>query len=261
MKCCSAQIASCWEDQAATLAKIRPYIRDAAGSGAAIIAFPEQVATGWDPRSHHAVEDCSGPIVSAFRAYAKEFSIAILGSFREEHAPLPFNTALAIRSDGAIAARYAKMHLFTHAGEDRHFSAGDGTAVFTLDGLLFGIAICYDLRFPELFRIYAEQGVHGVIIPAAWPAGRRSHWELFIRARAAENQMYVIGVNTTGSTPVDTYAGASMTAGPDGTIIARAGKGEALLLSDLDAGAVEEVRNRFPVHRDRRNDLYKRLQP
>ena len=87
------------------------------------------------------------------------------------------------------------------------FSPGSELGIFTLGPLTCGIAICYDLRFPELFRIYAQKGVQVVFVPAAWPQKRINHWELFITARAAENQMYVVGVNTTGVTPVDTYAG------------------------------------------------------
>ena len=86
-------------------------------------------------------------------------------------------------------------------------SPGSDLGIFTLGSLTCGIAICYDLRFPDLFRIYAQKGVQVVFVPAAWPQKRINHWELFITARAAENQMYVAGVNTTGVTPVDTYSG------------------------------------------------------
>ena len=143
--------------------------------------------------------------------------------------------------------------------EEQYYAAGDEIALFEIEGMKFGIAICYDLRFPSLFQIYAHRGVHGVFVPAAWPAGRINHWELFIKARALENQMYIIGVNTVGKTPVDQYAGASMTADPDGTIIARAGDTEELLISDLDPAAVEEARSRLPVSKDRRTELYHRL--
>lgn len=259
MKCCSAQIQSCWEDPVATLEKIEPCIRQAASSDAALIAFPEQFATGWDPHSHHHIEDLSGPIVSGLVTYAAEYSISILGSFRQRHDLLPTNTCVIIREDGSIAGQYAKMHPFSFAGEDRWYAPGDGISVFRLEGVVLGIAICYDLRFPELFRIYADKGVHGVVVPSAWPESRIRQWELFIRARAVENQMYIIGVNTTGKNPVDAYNGDSMTAGPDGSIIARAGNHEALLFSDLDAETVEDVRRHFPVYQDKRSDLYLQL--
>jgi omega-amidase len=259
MKCCSAQIASCWEKPEKTLAKAEVCIRRAASLGAAIIAFPEQFATGWDPCSDRHVQNRSGQIVSAFKAYAQEYSVAVLGSFRERYQPLPKNTAFAVDSDGSIVAWYAKMHPFTYAHEQRYFAAGEDIAVFDLLNMKFGIAICYDLRFASLFQIYAAKGVHGVFVPAAWPASRARHWELFIMARAAENQMYVIGINTVGKTSVDIYSGASMTADPDGTVIAQAGDHEELLVSELDRSRVEHTRSRFPVHKDHRTELYHQL--
>ncbi len=259
MRCCSAQIASCWEDPKSTLQKIRPLVLKAAEDGASLIAFPEQFATGWDPASLLHVQDGSGTIVSALRAYAEEYEIAILGSFREAHRPLPFNTSIAIGPDGTVLSQYRKIHPFTFAGEQRTYAAGDDLGIFDARGFRLGIAICYDLRFPELFRIYADRNVHGVIVPSAWPQSRLHHWELFIKARAAENQMYVIGVNTTGTNPVDTYTGNSIVAGPDGSILARAGEDETVLCADLDAGAVMEARRIFPTHKDQRAGIYRKL--
>jgi predicted amidohydrolase len=259
MRCCCAQITSCWEDPKATLDKIRPCISKAAEDGASLIAFPEQFVTGWDPASVKHVQDESGPIVTALKAYAEEYAIAILGSYREAHRPLPFNTAVAIGPDGSVITQYRKMHPFTFAGENSYYTAGDDIGIFDVRGFRFGIAICYDLRFPELFRIYADKGVHGVVVPSAWPESRLSHWELFIKARATENQIYVIGVNTTVTNPVDTYAGGSMVTGPDGSVIAQAGREETLLLADLDAGIVKETRRQFPALKDQRKVIYQKL--
>lgn len=259
MKCCSAQVASCWEDAGGTLAKVAPCIRRAAEGGASLIAFPEQFATGWDPCSHRNIQDITGSIISALREQARENTIAILGSFREAGSPRPYNTAVAIGKDGGILARYTKVHTFAPAREDTCYAPGSDLGIFEIEGVRLGIAICYDLRFPELFRLYAGRGVHGVIVPSAWPEGRLRHWELFIQTRAAENQIYIVGINTTGINPVDTYAGSSMTAGPDGSILARAGDSETLLFCELDAAAVGDVRREFPVHKDKRTDLYRKL--
>lgn len=259
MKCCSAQVSSCWEEPEKTVKKIEPCIQRAAAAGARIIAFPEQFATGWDPCSTRHIQDSSGTIVSGLKKYAQEYSIAILGSFRNRREPLPANSAFVADTDGSVSALYAKMHPFTLVHEERCYGAGDDIAVFELDGMKFGIAICYDLRFPSLFQLYAKKGACGVFVPSAWPASRIRHWELFITARAVENQMYIIGINTTGKTPVDHYAGASITADPDGNIIARAGEGDELLFSDLDPAKVQDSRRRFPSHKDQRTELYHRL--
>nr|WP_321349701.1 nitrilase-related carbon-nitrogen hydrolase [uncultured Methanoregula sp.] len=259
VRVCSAQITSIFEDPEKTLKKAELFIRHAAQSGASLICFPEQFATGWDPVSEKNTQTLSGPIVSALKEAAAENSIAILGSFREAAHPFPKNTAVVIGNDGKILSTYAKMHLFSPGREDRAFSPGSELGIFPLGPLSCGIAICYDLRFPELFRIYAQMGVQAVFVPAAWPMQRIRHWELFLTARAAENQMYMIGVNTTGTTPVDTYSGASMTIDPHGTIRSRANDAEQLLFSDLLVSEVRSARESFPALRDRRTSLYHSL--
>jgi len=256
VRICSAQIASVWDDPEKTLEKIAPFVSHAAASGAGLIAFPEQFATGWDPSSGTHTQDSSGDIVSELTELAKKHSIAILGSFRERGSPLPKNTAIVIGKDGKVLARYAKMHLFTPGGENNGFMPGAGPATFQLGPLTCGLAICYDLRFPELFRLYAKEGVQAMFVPAAWPGSRMRPWELFITARACENQMYVCGINTTGTTPVENYTGNSMTADPYGSVISRANNAEQLLFSDLDVSVVARARADFPVAKDCRRDIY-----
>jgi len=259
VRICSAQIASIWDDPDRTLKKVDLFICHAAQSGADLICFPEQFTTGWDPASTNHSEDVNGHIVSILKDLAKENHIAILGSFRESHSPAPKNTAAVIDEKGRILTTYAKMHLFTHGEENKHFSSGSELGLFRLGSLTCGIAICYDLRFPELFRIYAKTGVEAMFIPSAWPSARMSHWELFITARACENQMYVVGINTTGTTSVDRYSGGSMTADPTGSVISRAGQAEQLLFCDLDPAVVRTARTTFPVAKDCRDDLYSAL--
>lgn len=259
VRICSAQISSIWEEPDKTLEKAGLFIRHAAASGAALICFPEQFATGWDPQPRKNIQDIHGSIVSTLQAYARECGIGILGSFRQANDPLPKNTAVMIGRDGRILSTYAKMHLFSHGHENEGNTPGSDLGIFTFDMLSCGVAICYDLRFPELFRLYAGNGVQVVFIPSAWPRMRTRHWELFIQARALENQMYIVGVNTTGQTPVESYSGNSMTADPHGTIISRANDAEQLIFTDLDPAVVAEARCRFPVEKDRRDALYRSL--
>jgi len=256
LRVCSAQITSTWEDPNHTLTRVEPFIQHAADCGAKLICFPEQFATGWDPQPLKNIQDTHGTIISSLQGYAKKYRIGIIGSLREKHDPLPKNTTIAIGSDGKILALYAKMHLFSFCHENEGNTPGTELGIFTLDSLTCGMAICYDLRFPDLFRLYAQKGVQAVFVPSAWPQRRIRHWELFITARAAENQMYILGVNATGTTPVDLYSGASMTADPQGTIVSRANKAEQLLFSDIDPGEVTRTRNEFPVENDRKDELY-----
>jgi omega-amidase len=259
VRICSSQITGVWEDPEQTLKKAGNFVSHAAASGAALVCFPEQFATGWDPRAGTHAESSDGSIVSSLRELAKENNIGILGSFRERDKDLPKNTAIVIGSTGNILAKYAKIHLFGPGGEQEGFLPGSELGIFSLGSLMCGVAICYDLRFPELFRLYAKKGVQAVFVPAAWPAARMKHWELFITARACENQMYVCGINTTGATPVDRYTGGSMTADPHGTVISRANEAEQLLFCDLDPEVVKTARSSFPVAKDCREDLYRTL--
>jgi len=259
IRVCSAQISTVWEDPKKTLDKAEGYITHAATCGAQLICFPEQFATGWDPLSGKNVQDFAGSIITRLRACAQANRIAVIGSLREAASPYPKNTAVAIGNNGRILSTYSKIHLFSPAKEDGHFVPGTDLGIFPLGSLTCGLAICYDLRFPELFRIYAQKGVQAVFVPAAWPASRIRHWELFIQARAAENQMYVIGVNTTGITPVDRYSGSSMAADPHGAIISRANEAEQLLFIDIDPAEVAAARSALPVENDRKDALYHSL--
>lgn len=254
-----AQITSIWEEPEKTLEKAALFVRHAAASGATLICFPEQFATGWDPESRRNIQDISGTIVTGLQKLARENRINIIGSFRQSGGPLARNTAVVLDPDGLVLATYAKIHLFSPGNEQAGFESGNELGIFPLGPLTCGIAICYDLRFPELFRLYAEKGVQVVFVPAAWPAQRLKHWELFITARAAENQMFVVGVNTTGITPVDTYTGNSMTADAGGTVISRASEAEQLVFTDIDPALVMTTRCQFPVGNDRRDALYRSL--
>jgi omega-amidase len=259
IRVCSAQISSIWEDPEKTLEKAEGFIAHAATCGAQLICFPEQFLTGWDPLSGKNVQDLNGSIITRLQTCAKTNRIAVIGSLREASSPCPKNTSVTIGNDGSILSTYSKIHLFSPAQEDEHFIPGTGLGLFSLGSLICGLAICYDLRFPALFRIYAQKGVQVVFVPAAWPESRIRHWELFIRARAAENQIYVVGVNTTGTTPVDRYCGSSIAADPHGMIISRANEAEQLLFIELEPAAVAAARAALPVEKDRKDALYHAL--
>ena len=259
VRVCIAQISSFWEEPEKNLKKAEGFITHAARCGAQLICFPEQFATGWDPLSGKNVQDLTGSIITRLQTCAKANMIAVIGSLREAASPHPKNTSVTIGHDGRIISRYSKIHLFSPAKEDEHFIPGMDLGIFPLGSLTCGLAICYDLRFPALFRVYAQRGVQAVFVPAAWPASRIRHWELFIQARAAENQMYVIGVNTTGTTPVDRYSGSSMAVDSHGTIISHANEAEQLLFLDLDPAEVTAARTALPIENDRKDALYHSL--
>ena len=224
----AGQLAPCWGDPDRTLEKVGRAAAESAEAGAVLLALPEQVLTGWDPL--HALfqeEEEDGPLVRALQEVAAEHHIGILGSVQQKADPMPTNTAVMIDADGTVLARYAKMHPFAPGGEDLHYAAGAGISTFSMGGLCFGIAICYDLRFGDLFARYAAAGVDAMLVPAAWPCSRIEHWERFLRLRAEEQGFSMIGVNTAGvTTPVDRYCGRSMIVDPAGTVLASADETE-----------------------------------
>lgn len=253
------QMAAIWDSPEKTLKKAESFVKRASDEGSALVCFPEQFATGWDPASHHHLQGRDGPIVKQVKKLSLDYGIAILGSFREVHDPLPRNTCIVVDSEGRETASYSKCHLFSPGSEDKYYDPGDAPAIFEIAGISLGIAICYDLRFGSLFDYYSSSGVDGVLVPAAWPESRIDHWNLFIQARAVEGQMYVTGINTTGKTPVDNYCGRSMTAGPAGEIVSRLDEAEGLMDVEYDQRVLDDVRRRLPLSRDRRPDLYRRL--
>ncbi|MFA7198847.1 MAG: nitrilase-related carbon-nitrogen hydrolase [Methanoculleus sp.] len=235
-------------------------VEEAAAAGASLVCFPEQFVTGWSPEiPPGSGEPLDGPLTGAFGRMAQDNGIAVAGSIVEAAGGRrPRNTVVVLDAGGNLVADYAKTHLFSPGGEDRYYTAGDRIATFAVDKTTFGLAVCYDLRFPELFRIYALAGVECMLIPAAWPCCRLSHWETLLPARALENRYYVAGINTAGG-PDGVYCGGSLAADPDGVVIARCGPGEELLIVELDPAAVHEAQSTLPSLSDRRSDLYLRL--
>jgi omega-amidase len=259
MKVCSAQFGSAWEDPAASLPRAALLVRLAKEQGADLVLFPEQFVTGWSPDSTRFAEDPDGPTVRTLREIARDNSVFLVGAYVEKHRPRPLNTSVAIDPRGEMVASFSKIHPFSPGGENLHYDPGDHLSVFSAGGVRFGIAICYDLRFAPLFRAYAKQGVHCVLVPSAWPCSRTRAWEILIQARALDNQFYVIGCNPTGTTPVDRYCGHSLSADPVGAVVSRGGLGEELIMTEIDPAKVEVARARMPVEKDRRPDLYHRL--
>lgn len=256
MKIAVAQVTPLWEDPEATLRKIEPWVSKAAEEGASIICFPEQFATGWDPRSLSHLQSFDGEIFHTLSDYAQRHNIAVLGSIRLQEEGNVFNACVVAGKDGKLLAGYRKVHLFSPLKEGTNYQPGENIAPFQLGGMTFGLAICYDLRFSPLFRVYATAGVECMLVPSAWPASRMDAWELFIRTRAIENQIFVAGINTVGITPVDWYSGNSIVAGPTGAIISRAPEEEGITYADLDPRVIEETRQAMHVEEDRRTGIY-----
>jgi predicted amidohydrolase len=164
-----------------------------------------------------------------------------------------FNTSLFFGPDGRLLRTYRKIHRFGFAGgEVELMSPGEEVATQVTPFGTVGFATCYDLRFPELFRMLLDAGTQLLLVPAAWPARRREHWRLLARARAVESQSYVLACNTAGEHGGVPQAGHSLVVDPWGEVLAEAGSGERVLVAEIDPATVTSTRDQFPVLRDRR---------
>ncbi|HEY4314653.1 MAG TPA: carbon-nitrogen family hydrolase [Actinomycetes bacterium] len=197
-------------------------------------------------------ESLDGDVVSALRAATRDLGAVVhMGSFVErDDAGRLFNTSVLLDRDGSILTTYRKVHLFGFGeGEPKLMTAGDGPVVHDR----FGLATCYDLRFPEQFRGLLDAGAQVVLLPAAWPAKRVGHWRLLARARAIENQSYLLACNTAGTHAGVAMGGYSAVVDPWGEVLAEADPDvEEVLVVELDDELVARTRASFPVLADRR---------
>jgi predicted amidohydrolase len=255
-------------DKAANLARAEIGIRDAAARGAQLVALPEKWNAIGDPEVLHAnAEAIDGPTLTAVRGWASELGIWILaGSIvvREPGEAKLRNLSVLVRPSGEIVAQYAKMHMFdvdvagvAYRESDAELP-GDAIVTADVDGVTLGMTICYDVRFPELYRILALRGARIITVPAAFTLMTgRDHWEVLLRARAIENQCFVIAPDVIGDHGGGKVSyGRSMIIDPWGTVIAQAGDAEAVIVADLDLGMVDRVRASIPSLATRRGDAY-----
>jgi predicted amidohydrolase len=253
MRVTSIQLAIADRPRAEVLEHVLGLLERARGSD--LILLPELWPCGYFSFSRYAEESepVDGPTIQALAAKARALEAYLFtGSFVERAADRLFNTCLLIDPAGAAVARYRKIHRFGYQSEERRLlAAGDEVVVADLPWGRAGFAICYDLRFPELFRRMIDRGAEAFLIASAWPAARLEPWRLLNRARALENQAFVFACNAAGTSAGVRLGGHSLVANPFGTVIAEAEDGEALVSVDIDLSAVREFRREFPALEDR----------
>lgn len=222
-------------------------IEEAARQGARAVALPELFTTGFDYEYVRRVAaPFPNPVTEALGEAARGLEITLVGGSLPERAGARiYNTSTLFDPKGRLQGKYRKVHLFPPMEEDRNFRPGRGSRVFETDLGRVGLLLCYDLRFPEEARSLASQGMEVLFLPSEFPDPRRVHWRTLIRARAIENQAYVVAVNRVGSDGRDTFFGETSIIDPWGETLASAGGGEAIVTAEIDLGRVEEVRRRF----------------
>jgi omega-amidase len=261
MKVAVAQISCALGDPEANLSKVRDFSRRAKEVGAELIVFPEMTDTGYSMPviQKHANYWKSG-FVASLQEIANQLSVAIVSGVSERDGSSIYNSQVLVDADGNIAAKYRKTHLYAVAPveEQTCFAPGDAFASFALGDLRFGFSICYDLRFPELYRkLVTEKNVDVFVISSAWPFPRVEHWCVLAQARAIENQAYVIASNRVGKDDELWFCGSSAIIDPRGVVIAAASADrEELIHADLSKELVGSVRQRVQSLGHRRQDLY-----
>lgn len=239
------------------LQKAVAWIDKAAQQGSQIVVFPELWTSGYDLSNAALYAQSLGSgIFAELAAQASQKNLFIGGSLLEEHTGHIYNTFVLFNPDGSAPFVYRKTHLFQLMHEGDWLTPGDRLVTADLSGVKTGLAVCYDLRFPEMFRHYALEGVQLVLIPAEWPTQRIDHWNILTRARAIENQLFVAAVNRCGSGADGDYGGRSMLVGPWGELILEAGADECLLTAAIDLDEIPRARKKIDILRDRRPEIY-----
>jgi omega-amidase len=252
MRILAAQIDPVELDPEANLERARKLLRRAATSGADLLVLPETWSTGYDLPAARQLRGRSAATLDALAQEARAQGVAVVGSMVLPAGGGAANTAVLVDASGRTALRYDKSHLIDVYREKEIFEAGRSAPTVELAGTCVGVAICYDLRFPELFRAFIDEGAEVLVVVAEWPEERIGHWEVLLRARAIENQAWVVGVNRVGADRATIYGGRSQIIDPWGRVIATAPPDEeAELVVDLDLAALRDLRARFPVLRDR----------
>lgn len=228
-----------------------------AQSDADLICAPELFNTGYELDKIRERAANAPAIKEWYATLARTFKKTIaLGSIAEVHDDHMYNTLSVFGTDGYTLAQYRKIHLFTLTGEEKYFSQGDTVVTFDVKGFTVGCAICYDLRFPELFRILRLKGADAVIIPANWPKPRVEHWLTLGRVRAMENQMYSIGINRVGTDEESLFTGSSFVFSPRGDTLLEIGDTKGYFECELSKELVASSRTRLDSFRDRQPDIY-----
>lgn len=227
-----------------------------------IIVLPEMWTTGYDLENVDKLA-CRNlePAQSIISELAVKYDVNIVaGSVANviDDTDDVYNTAFVIDRKGRLIHQYSKMHLVPMLNEPEYLTGGkEKVETFQLDGETFGLVICYDLRFPELFRDLTLKGATSIFVVAEWPLARKKHWETLLAARAIENQCYIIASNTYGEIVNQTFAGRSMIIGPFGDIVDEAGdSAEATVAGETDGKEVDRIRKEVPIFDSRKREMY-----
>lgn len=252
-----AQTNIIWENKAENYEKCEQFVKQAKVQEAELVFFPEMSFTGFSMNTMKIAED-SNQTVNEIKKIALKYEVGIGFGWVKKTDLLAENHYTVINNKGEVLSDYVKIHPFSYGGEDKYYSPGNKIVQFEHGGMTFSTFICYDLRFPEIFQIASEKA-EVIVVPANWPKAREDHWKTLLKARAIENQCYILGVNCVGAINDVNYSGGSMCISPSGIVLAEDFGEEQLVLCDIDA-CVDDIRKAFPMKNDRKNTLYSELE-
>lgn len=227
--------------------------------GARLLVLPEMFASGFSMRAEEMA--AHAPRVRSFLAdLARRHGTFVIGGYAEPGDERPANACSVYAPSGDEVLHYRKIHPFTMAREPEHYEAGSSAGTVEIEGVRVTPLICYDLRFPELFRAVAG-ATDLFVVPANWPERRSHAWRTLLMARAIDCQAWVLGVNRVGEADGHPHRGDTALVDPWGDVVSRLAHREGVVIGEVDAGVVAEARDRFPFLADRRPDVYQQLEP
>ncbi|MDX2479058.1 MAG: carbon-nitrogen family hydrolase [Desulfuromusa sp.] len=239
----------------ANLDKIITALQRVAQQGAKLVVLPEMWSCGYDYRNLVELAQETPRVLQELQNKCRELELVTVGSLPELKDGTIYNTAYVV-DRGEIVGSYRKLHLFSTMREDQFLGAGNQSLVVDTSVGRLGVAICYDLRFPELFRKLALEGAEIICIPAEWPKPRQEHWKILLRARAIENQLFVIAANCCGVQGKLDFSGLSQLISPLGNVLQMAAEEDTELVAMFDFSEMEKYRKKIDILNDRRADVY-----
>ena len=258
MQVIGVQLDIAWENKPANFDRVRSLLKNTSVELGALIVLPEMFATGFSMQVEQIAEPAQGPTQQFLSQLARDTGAYVLAGVVTRGADgRGRNEALVVDPTGKELLRYCKLHPFSLGGEDKHYARGDETCSFTWGSFRVAPFVCYDLRFPEIFRHQTRLGAQVLVVIANWPEARDMHWQTLLRARAIENQAYVIGVNRAGNDPKFVYRGHSVILDPHGDVLAMAGESSQLIQADLQIDSLTQWRQKFPALRDMRAEYFR----
>jgi predicted amidohydrolase len=255
-----ASLNQAWEDKSVNLQSCRELFQKAKFHDAKLIIFPEMTLTGFSTNIGVIAEEAEdSPTVESFRMLAREYRIGVIFGIVFKQNDKATNNAVFLSEAGELIGTYQKVHPFSFSGEDQYFEAGKDILSVNFGVFRIGITVCYDLRFPEIYTALSTKA--DVIVNIAnWPEKRIEHWFILLKARAIENQVFILGVNRIGSDPKsNNYIKSSIVVNPNGDVLKAILTEEELDIYEVDKLALSEIRSKFSTTQDRNPDFYRSI--